>query len=132
MDDGPEPLRSDRGLRHGSTEEGLIYRDKRLVNWDPVLGTAISDLEVEQRESGTGKLWHVRYPDRRASRIASSSSPPPGPETMLGDTAVAVHPGGCSVMPTSIGSDALLPLVGRRLPIVADEYADPEQGSPVR
>ena len=107
--------------------QGLIYRDKRLVNWDPVLGTAISDLEVEQREMPDGKLWHIRYPvaGRPGEHIVVATT---RPETMLGDTAVAVHPEDERYRGL-VGSDALLPLVGRRLPIVADEYADPEQGS---
>ena len=107
--------------------QGLIYRDKRLVNWDPVLGTAISDLEVEPREMRDGKLWHVRYPiaGRPGEHIVVATT---RPETMLGDTAVAVHPEDERYRGL-VGSDALLPLVGRRLPIVADEYADPAQGS---
>ena len=107
--------------------QGLIYRDKRLVNWDPVLGTAISDLEVEQREMRDGKLWHVRYPiaGRSGEHIVVATT---RPETMLGDTAVAVHPEDERYRGL-VGSAALLPLVGRRLPIVADEYADPAQGS---
>ena len=107
--------------------QGLIYRDKRLVNWDPVLGTAISDLEVEQREMKDGKLWHIRYPvaGRPGRHIVVATT---RPETMLGDTAVAVHPEDARYREL-IGSDALLPLVGRRLPIVADDHADPEQGS---
>ena len=107
--------------------QGLIYRDKRLVNWDPVLGTAISDLEVEQREMKDGKLWHIRYPleGRPGAHIVVATT---RPETMLGDTAVAVHPEDERYRGL-VGSHALLPLVGRRLPIVADDYADPEQGS---
>ena len=108
-------------------QQGLIYRDKRLVNWDPVLGTAISDLEVEQREMRDGKLWHIRYPleGRPGEHIVVATT---RPETMLGDTAVAVHPEDERYRGL-IGSHAILPLVGRRMPIVADEYADPEQGS---
>jgi len=107
--------------------QGLIYRDKRLVNWDPVLGTAISDLEVEQREMRDGKLWHIRYPleGRPGAHIVVATT---RPETMLGDTAVAVHPDDGRYRDL-IGGHALLPLVGRRLPIVADDYADPAQGS---
>ena len=107
--------------------QGLIYRDKRLVNWDPVLGTAISDLEVEQREVPDGKLWHFRYPlaERPGEHITVATT---RPETMLGDTAVAVHPEDPRYQGL-VGSHALLPLVGRRLPIVADDYADPAQGS---
>ena len=107
-------------------KDGLIYRDKRLVNWDPRFHTAISDLEVEQREID-GHLWHLRYPvegeDGRAIVVATTR-----PETMLGDTAVAVHPEDERYRDL-VGKHAILPLVGRRLPIVADDYADPEQGS---
>ncbi len=107
-------------------KDGLIYRDKRLVNWDPKLHTAISDLEVENRESD-GHLWHLRYPlesDPDRHIIVATTRP----ETMLGDTAVAVHPDD-ERYADLIGSHVVLPLVGRRLPIIADSYADPEQGS---
>ena len=107
-------------------KQGLIYRDKRLVNWDCKLHTAISDLEVEQREVD-GSLWHFKYPvegeDGRFIVVATTR-----PETMLGDTAVAVHPDDDRYADL-VGKAAVLPLVGRRLPIVADDYADPEQGS---
>jgi valyl-tRNA synthetase len=107
-------------------KEGLIYKDKRLVNWDPKLRTAISDLEVQQREV-QGHLWHFKYPIEgmkgRFITVATTR-----PETMLGDTAVAVHPDDARYKEL-VGKHALLPLVGRRLPIVADDYADPEQGS---
>ncbi len=107
-------------------KDGLIYRDKRLVNWDPKFHTAISDLEVEQREVD-GHLWHLRYPvegeEGRHIVVATTR-----PETMLGDTAVAVHPDDERYRDL-VGRHAVLPLVGRRLPIVADDYADPEQGS---
>ena len=107
-------------------KDGLIYRDKRLVNWDPKFHTAISDLEVEQREVD-GHLWHLRYPvegeEGRYIVVATTR-----PETMLGDTAVAVHPEDERYRGL-VGKHAILPLVGRRLPIVADDYADPEQGS---
>ena len=106
--------------------EGLIYKDKRLVNWDPQLETAISDLEVEQRETA-GSLWYFKYPvegeDGRTLTVATTR-----PETMLGDTAVAVHPDD-ERYTDLIGKHCILPLVGRRIVIVADEYADPEQGS---
>ena len=107
-------------------KEGLIYKDKRLVNWDPKLHTAISDLEVQQREV-QGHLWHFKYPieGRDGTFITVATT---RPETMLGDTAVAVHPDDARYKEL-IGKHAVLPLVGRRLPIVADEYADPEQGS---
>ena len=107
-------------------KQGLIYRDKRLVNWDCKLLTAISDLEVEQREV-KGHLWYFRYPiegrDGEYVTVATTR-----PETMLGDTAVAVHPDDPRYTGL-VGKHATLPLVGRRLPIVADEYVDPEQGS---
>ena len=107
-------------------KDGLIYRDKRLVNWDPKLHTAISDLEVEQREVG-GKLWYIAYPVEdgggRTITVATTR-----PETMLGDTAVAVHPED-ERYSDLVGKFAVLPIVGRRLPIVADTYSDPEKGS---
>ncbi|HKJ74815.1 MAG TPA: class I tRNA ligase family protein, partial [Alphaproteobacteria bacterium] len=107
-------------------KEGLIYRDKRLVNWDPALLTAISDLEVEQRETN-GHLWHFKYPiegeQDRYIVVATTR-----PETMLGDTGVAVHPDD-ERYKDLIGKHVILPLVGRRIPIVGDEHADPEQGS---
>jgi valyl-tRNA synthetase len=106
--------------------DGLIYRDRRLVNWDPKLQTAISDLEVENREI-KGSLWYLRYPIEgepgRFIVVATTR-----PETMLGDTAVAVnpdHPGYGAL----IGKRAVLPLVGRSIPIVGDAYADPEKGT---
>lgn len=106
--------------------KGLIYKDKRLVNWDPKLETAISDLEVEQRET-QGKLWYFNYPvegeDGVFLTVATTR-----PETMLGDTAVAVHPED-ERHAHLIGKHCILPLVGRRIVIVGDEYADPEQGS---
>jgi valyl-tRNA synthetase len=105
---------------------GLIYRDKRLVNWDPKFHTAISDLEVEQREI-KGHLWHFKYPIAGAPdqfiTVATTR-----PETMLGDTGVAVHPDDPRFKHL-IGKHATLPLVGRRIPIVADEYSDPEKGT---
>ncbi|WP_207462246.1 valine--tRNA ligase [Azospirillum sp. SYSU D00513] len=106
--------------------QGLIYKDKRLVNWDPKLHTAISDLEVEQKEV-KGNLWHFRYPiegeEGRFITVATTR-----PETMLGDTGVAVHPED-ERYKDLIGKHVVLPLVGRRIPIVGDEYADPETGS---
>jgi valyl-tRNA synthetase len=106
--------------------EGLIYRDKRLVNWDPKLRTAISDLEVEQREQ-KGHMWHLRYPVEGAEEqfitVATTR-----PETMLGDTAVAVHPED-ERYKDMIGRSVVLPITGRMIPIIADEYADPEAGS---
>ncbi len=106
--------------------ERLIYRDKRLVNWDPALLTAISDLEVEQRETN-GHLWHFRYPiEGEAGRYIVVATT--RPETMLGDTGVAVHPED-ERYKDLIGKHVILPIVGRRIPIVGDEHADPEQGS---
>ena len=130
---GRERFTMDEGLSAAVLEvfvtlhkQGLIYKDKRLVNWDPKLHTAISDLEVEQREV-QGHLWHIRYPieDDEGRFIVVATT---RPETMLGDTAVAVHPDDDRYKDL-IGKHAVLPLVGRRLPIVADEHADPEQGS---
>ncbi|MGB2324274.1 MAG: valine--tRNA ligase [Candidatus Puniceispirillales bacterium] len=106
-------------------QQGLIYRDKRLVNWDPKLQTAISDLEVEQRDVN-GHYWHIRYPVENSDRhlvVATTR-----PETMFGDTAVAVHPDDERYQDL-IGTYIILPLMGRRIPIVADEYADMEKGS---
>ncbi len=104
----------------------LIYRDKRLVNWDPLLHTAISDLEVESREV-RGKLWTIRYPvegeQGRFLAVATTR-----PETMLGDTAVAVHPDDPRFADL-IGRRCLLPIAGRAIPIVADPHADPEKGT---
>ncbi len=106
--------------------QGLIYRDRRLVNWDPKLQTAISDLEVENKEM-KGSLWHLRYPivGQPGEFIVVATT---RPETMLGDTAVAVHPEH-PTMAHLIGQRAILPLVGREIPIVADTYADPEKGT---
>ena len=111
---------------------GLIYKDKRLVNWDPKLLTAISDLEVVQVEV-KGSLWHLRYPiegktfnpDDPSTYIVVATT---RPETMLGDSAVAVHPDNEKIGHL-IGKFTILPLVGRRIPIVGDDYADPEKGS---
>ena len=107
-------------------KHGLVYRDKRLVNWDPKLHTAISDLEVEQREV-TGKLWYFKYPieGRDGAYITVATT---RPETMLGDTAVAVHPEDGRYRDL-VGQNCILPIVGRPLPIVADEYANPEKGT---
>ncbi len=106
--------------------QGLIYRDRRLVNWDPKLQTAISDLEVENREI-QGSLWYIRYPiEGSAGRFIVVATT--RPETMLGDTAVAVHPDHPVYGPL-IGKRAVLPLVGRSIPIIGDAYADPEKGT---
>ncbi|MBI3700469.1 MAG: valine--tRNA ligase [Afipia sp.] len=110
----------------------LIYKDKRLVNWDPKLLTAISDLEVQQIEV-KGSLWHLRYPiegrkfepENPSSYIVVATT---RPETMLGDTAVAVNPKD-ERYEHLVGMNVVLPMVGRHIPIVADEYSDPEKGS---
>jgi valyl-tRNA synthetase len=107
-------------------KEGLIYRDKRLVNWDPALETAISDLEVQQVET-KGKMWFFRYPVEGEEGVTLTVGTT-RPETMLGDTGIAVHPDDKRYQHL-IGKFCILPLVGRRIPIVADSYADPEQGS---
>ncbi|MGE3067664.1 MAG: valine--tRNA ligase, partial [Hyphomicrobiaceae bacterium] len=107
-------------------DEGLIYKDKRLVNWDPVFQSALSDLEVESKEV-KGHLWHFKYPlkdDPTRFIIVATTRP----ETMLGDTAVAVHPDDERYR-ALVGKMAVLPLVGREIPIVADAYSDPEKGS---
>ena len=112
-------------------EEGLIYRGQRLVNWDPALGTAISDLEVINAEE-RGSLWHFRYPLCGGARTAEGKDhlvvATTRPETMLGDTAVAVHPQDARFR-ALIGQRAHLPLVGRELPIIADDHVDPSFGS---
>ena len=106
-------------------EQNLIYKDKRLVNWDCALLTAISDLEVETREI-TGHLWHFNYPLEDGSGHITVATT--RPETMLGDSGVAVHPDDTRFSHL-IGQNVVLPIVGRKIPIVADSYADPEQGS---
>ena len=112
-------------------EEGLIYRGQRLVNWDPKLGTSISDLEVENVEE-RGHLWHLRYPLADGARTEDGKDhlvvATTRPETMLGDTAVAVHPEDERYR-SLVGGAVMLPLVGRRLPVLADEHADPAFGS---
>ena len=106
--------------------EGLIYKDKRLVNWDPALLTAISDLEVEQLEV-KGHMWHFRYPlvDDPSQYVCIATT---RPETMLGDGAVAVHPDD-ERYKHLVGKLVRLPLAERLIPIIADEYPDPEKGS---
>ncbi|SFM35625.1 valyl-tRNA synthetase [Ectothiorhodospira mobilis] len=127
-----ERFTMDEGLSRAVTEvfvrlydEGLIYRGKRLVNWDPVLHTAVSDLEVLSEEE-QGKLWHMRYPlaDGSGHLVVATTRP----ETMLGDTAVAVHPQDERYRHL-IGREVELPLTGRRIPVIADDYVDPEFGS---
>ncbi|WP_301181071.1 valine--tRNA ligase, partial [Thalassolituus sp. UBA3500] len=112
-------------------KDGLIYRGKRLVNWDPKLHTAISDLEVENKEE-KGFFWHLRYPladgaktqDGKDYLVVATTRP----ETLLGDTAVAIHPDDERYQHL-IGQSVILPLVNRRIPVVADTHADPEKGS---
>jgi valyl-tRNA synthetase len=106
-------------------EEGLIYRGKRLVNWDPVLHTAVSDLEVVNEEEA-GFMWHVRYPlaDGSGDLVVATTRP----ETMLGDSAVAVHPDDPRFQ-DFIGKQIKLPLTGRLIPIIADDYVDQEFGT---
>ena len=106
-------------------DAGLIYKDKRLVNWDPKLHTAISDLEVLQIEV-KGSLWHIRYPIEGTDEFIVVATT--RPETMLGDIAVAVHPDD-ERLKHLIGKTAVLPLVGRRITIIGDDYADPEKGT---
>jgi valyl-tRNA synthetase len=112
-------------------DEGLIYRGQRLVNWDPQLKTAISDLEVENTDE-QGHLWHFRYPLNNGATTANGKDylvvATTRPETMLGDTAVAVHPDDARYRDL-IGQSVTLPLVGRELPIIADDYVDPEFGT---
>jgi valyl-tRNA synthetase len=122
----------DEGLSRAVTEvfvalydEGLIYRGKRLVNWDPVLHTALSDLEVLSADEA-GQLWHFRYP--LASGDGHLVVATTRPETMLGDSAVAVHPDDGRYREL-VGQEIILPIVGRRIPIIADDYVDPEFGT---
>src|SRR5690625_4490865 len=109
-------------------EQGLIYRGKRLVNWDPVLGTAVSDLEVVSEEE-SGQLWEIRYPlaqpvEGQEYLVVATTRP----ETMLGDVAIMVHPEDERYRDL-IGQSVILPLVGREIPIIADDYVDPEFGT---
>jgi valyl-tRNA synthetase len=138
LDWSRERFTMDDGFSHAVQEvfvrlydEGLIYRGQRLVNWDPQLQTAISDLEVESGEE-QGKLWHFRYPlaggavtaDGRDHLVVATTRP----ETMLGDTAVAVHPDDERYRGL-VGQSVVLPLTGREIPIIADDYVDPEFGT---
>ena len=106
-------------------DEGLIYRGKRLVNWDPKLHTAVSDLEVLQSEE-QGHLWHFRYPVLDSDEVLVVATT--RPETMLGDSAVAVHPDDERYQHL-IGKQIVLPIVGRHIPVIADQYVDPEFGT---
>lgn len=107
-------------------EQGLIYRGKRLVNWDPVLGTAVSDLEVESMEE-QGSMWHIRYPlaDNPAEAVIVATT---RPETLLGDVAVAVNPED-ERYTHLIGKELILPLTGRTIPVIADEYVEKDFGT---
>ena len=107
-------------------KQDLIYRDKRLVNWDPKLHTAISDLEVEQRET-IGQMWYFKYPIK-GSDVSFITVATTRPETMLGDSAVAVHPDD-ERYAGLVGKSVVLPICNRPIPIIADEYSDPEKGS---
>jgi len=133
-----ERFTMDEGLSNAVREvfvrlykEDLIYRGKRLVNWDPKLRTAISDLEVENRES-KGSMWHLRYPLADGAKTAEGKDylvvATTRPETVLGDTGVAVNPEDPRYKDL-IGKEIILPLVGRRIPIVADEHADMQKGT---
>jgi len=136
LDWARERFTMDEGLSEAVREafvtlhrEGLIYRDRRLVNWDPKFQSAISDLEVETQEV-RGNLWHIRYLIESEAggtdqHIVVATT---RPETMLGDTAIAVHPEDGRYRGL-VGRHAVLPLVGRRIPIVADTYSDPEKGT---
>jgi valyl-tRNA synthetase len=121
-------LRAFVGLYNTKDKDGrpLIYKDKRLVNWDPRLQTAVSDLEVENIEM-KGHLWHIEYPieNQPGQYITVATT---RPETMLGDTAVAVHPGD-ERYKDLVGENVILPLANRAIPIIADEYTDPEKGT---
>lgn len=133
-----ERFTMDEGLSNAVKEvfvrlhkEDLIYRGKRLVNWDPKLRTAISDLEVENRES-KGSMWHLRYPLADGAKTAGGKDylvvATTRPETVLGDTGVAVNPEDPRYKDL-IGKEVILPLVGRRIPILGDEHADMEKGT---
>ncbi|MDQ6977830.1 MAG: class I tRNA ligase family protein, partial [Ghiorsea sp.] len=124
MDDGSSAAVQEVFVR--LFEEGLIYRGKRLVNWDPVLETAVSDLEVVHEEE-EGHFWHIQYPyaDDPSKHLVVATT---RPETLLGDGAVAVHPSD-ERYKDLIGKELILPLCGRTIPVVADEYVDPEFGT---
>ncbi len=128
-----ERFTMDEGLSHAVRKvfvdlynQKLIYKDKRLVNWDPKLCTAISDLEVDQREV-SGHFWHFKYPVEGSGDVFITVATT-RPETMLGDTAVAVHPEDPRYKHL-VGKNAVLPLAKRLIPIIADEYSDPEKGT---
>ena len=127
-----EKFTMDENLIHGVTKvfiqlfkEGLIYRGKRLINWDPVLQTALSDLEVVTSEEN-GSLWHIRYPlDKSDEYVVVATT---RPETMLGDSAVAVNPNDDRYK-RLIGKEVILPLINRRIPIISDDYVDQDFGT---
>ncbi len=132
LDWSRERFTMDEGLSHAVREvfvrlydEGLIYRGQRLVNWDPVLHTAVSDLEVVSEEE-SGHLWHLRYPLTGSDEYLVVATT--RPETMLGDTAVAVHPDDERYR-RLVGKTVTLPLTGREIPVIADDYVDPEFGT---
>ena len=132
LDWSRERFTMDEGLSTAVTEvfvrlynEGLIYRGKRLVNWDPVLHTAVSDLEVLSKEE-SGHMWHIRYP--RSNGVGHVVVATTRPETLLGDCAVAVHPSD-ERYSYLLGEYLELPLTGRKIPVVADEHVDPEFGT---
>ena len=104
---------------------GLIYQDKRLVNWDPILETAVSDLEVNQKEIN-GKLWYINYKVQNSGKHLTIATT--RPETLFGDTAIAIHPKNKKLR-DFIGQFAIIPFINKQIPIIADEYADPEKGS---
>jgi valyl-tRNA synthetase len=123
MDEGMSDAVSEVFIR--LYEEGLIYRGKRLVNWDPVLHTAVSDLEVLSEEE-SGFMWHIRYPlsNGQGFMIVATTRP----ETLLGDAAIAIHPGD-ERYKHLLGEFVELPLTGRKIPVIADDYVDPEFGT---
>jgi len=123
MDDGMSAAVQEVFIR--LYEEGLIYRGKRLVNWDPVLHTAVSDLEVLSEEEN-GSMWHLRYPlaNGQGHLLVATTRP----ETLLGDAAVAIHPND-DRFKHLLGEFVLLPLTGRKIPIIADDYVDPQFGT---
>ena len=127
-----ERFTMDEGLSRAVTKvfvelyrQGLIYKDKRLVNWDPRLETAVSDLEVESIEL-KGHLWYIKYPIEDSDQFIIVATT--RPETMFGDTAVAVHPDDPRYK-ALVGREVMIPLTGRKIPIIADEYSDPEKGT---
>jgi valyl-tRNA synthetase len=127
-----ERFTMDEGLSRAVTKvfvelyrQGLIYKDKRLVNWDPRLETAVSDLEVESIEL-KGHLWYIKYPIEDSDQFIIVATT--RPETMFGDTAVAVHPDDARYK-ALVGREVMIPLTGRKIPIIADEYSDPEKGT---